>query len=300
MLTAQRVRRSLYLSVHIAGCLALGMACTDQATGAPGAGEGKASGARVCPECAPVKPGEGSSAMGSQAACVLAYLERSIDADEAEMLGFPVADAATLIERPIDAPMKWVPKPSEGGGAATGYERETRIRGSFKVESYSYNWLDPERCDGTICEIDNETTTEQAPCPERYIMIQVSGDLETLDGAISAQFPLQAVNLRLPGQVDDVVVAAAADLSEVRGSLKIDPDVPPPHVGRLDLSLQFADSQHRGFGALSVGVTPDWDNLSDDARSAVTGPLAYYAPLEAQWGDYPFGEPGTPTVAPGQ
>jgi hypothetical protein len=218
------------------------------------------------------------------AACSLAYLKRSIDRAEAEMLGFPVKDASEQIERPIDAPAQWVAQASEGGGPATGYERETRIRGTFKVESYDYLQLDPERCDGSVCTVDGGET-EQAPCPERYLMMRVSGDLETLDGAISVRFLPQPVNVRRPEQSDDVVVAASADLGEARGSLMIDPDVPPPRVGRIELSLQFADSSHRAYGVLSVSVFPDWDNLPQGAGRNIPSRFARYAPIEARWGD---------------
>lgn len=44
-------------------------------------------------------------------------------------------------------------------------------------------------------------------------MMQVSGELETLDGAIAVHFPTQVVNLRRAGQTDDVVIAASADSS---------------------------------------------------------------------------------------
>jgi hypothetical protein len=137
----------------------------------------------------------------------------------------------------------------------------------------------------------NGTEVEQSPCDERIVIVQVSGALETLDGAIAARFPKQAVNLRRPGQVDDVVVAAAADLSGSRGSLMIDPEVPPPRVGRVDLSLQFADSQHRGYGVLSVSVYPDWDNLPEGAAQSISSRFAYYSPVQAQWGDPPTGQP---------
>jgi hypothetical protein len=288
MPTLKHVRESSYRSLQLAACLALGAACSGEAAPAPADSDA----AQVCAACVPVDPGEDSSATsGCTAACSLAYLKRSIDQAEAEMLGFPVTAGVALIERSIDAPMIWVPKESEGGGPATGYERTTRIRGEFKVQSYEYGWLDPTRCDGTRCKLDDQSTTEQSLCPDRYLMMQVSGALETLDGAIQAHFPTQRVNVRMPGQANDLVVSAAADLSEVRGSLQLDPSVPVPHVGRLDLSLQFADSEHRGFGVLSVSVTPDWDNLPEGAGPRVAGPLAYYSPLEGQWGEPPSDAP---------
>jgi hypothetical protein len=196
--------------------------------------------------------------------------------------------------------MTWVPKAAEGGGPASGYERETRIRGELQVDGYEYGWLDPERCDGRLCKIEDangETTTEQAPCAERYLMMQVSGALQTMDDALYVYFPNQAVNLRMPGQTDDVVVAARADLREARGTLHIDPHVRAQHVGWVDLSLQFADETHPGYGVLGVSVAPDWENLPEDYGSEVLGPFAYYAPIEARWGDAPSGAP-TVSLAP--
>ena len=69
-------------------------------------------------------------------------------------------------------------------------------------------------------------------------MMHVSGPLETLDGAIAVQFPTQITSMRRVGVADDVVIGAVADLSDARGSLVLDPAVPPPHIGRLSLSLR--------------------------------------------------------------
>jgi hypothetical protein len=116
-----------------------------------------------------------------------------------------------------------------------------------------------------------------------------------MDDAIAVQFPTQAVNMRIPGRPDDVTVAAAADLRDAYGTLKIDPAVRAQHVGRVDLSLQFADATHTGYGVLAVSVTPDWEHLPEDYGSEVLGPFAYYAPIEGQWGDPPS---GAPTISP--
>lgn len=249
----------------------------------------------ICPACERSDPATGSSAQsGSMAGCTLAYLERVVDRAEAEKLGFVLADAKAQIETPIDAAMRWVPRESKGGGPAAGYEPETRVHGQLKVESYLYRWLDPERCDGTVCNVEGGPT-EQSLCPDSYLMMQVSGAFETLDGALSVDFAKQPVNLRKPGQTDDIVVAASADLREARGSLTIEPEVPVAHVGRIDLSLQFADSEHRAYGVLAISVFPDWDNLPEDERYMVDPRFAYYAPIEARWGDYPF--PDAPTVS---
>jgi hypothetical protein len=73
--------------------------------------------------------------------------------------------------------------------------------------------------------------------------------------------------------------------------LTIEPGVEAPHVGRLDLSLQFADTQRRGYGVIGVSVVPDWDNLSGDTRSKIPSRFAYYQPIQGQWGDPPTGRP---------
>jgi len=274
----------------LAACLALAPACAGENSVEPGA-------RRVCVDCVPRALGQGSSSLaGFVAACSLAYLERTIDRAEAEALGFPVTDAAALIERPIDTPAMWVPRSTEGGGGpAGGYEPATRVRAALKVESYLYRWLDPARCDGTVCRLDDGSTTPQLGCYERYIMMHVSGELETLDGAIAVRFPTQPVNMSLPGQTDAVGVAAAADLSDVRGTLTLEPDVPTPWIGRVDLSLQFADSQRREYGVVGVSVVPDWGNLTARERPSIPG-RAHYSPVAVQWGAVPFGSPTTVPV----
>lgn len=280
-------RNTTYL--HVAACWMLTAACASAPT--------RVDPPSVCPDCERSDPATGSaSSSGSMFGCSLAYLESEVDGAEAEKLGFLVTDAKAQIERPIDAPMQWVSAASDGGGPAAGYERETRVRGELEVESYLLRRLDPERCDGTVCNVEGGPT-EQAPCPERYLMMQVSGRFETLDGALSVRFAKQNVNLRRPGQADDLVVAAAADLHEAKGTLTIDPEVPVAHVGRVDLSLQFADSTHRAYGVLAISVFPDWDNLTEEERFMVESRFALYSPIEARWGDYPFAD--APTVSAG-
>jgi hypothetical protein len=117
-----------FQDVLIAVSLAVVSACAaDSLAGAAGS-----NAPLICADCEKSEPGKGSSsASGSQAECTLAYLERDIDRDEAETLGFPVKDAQALIESPIDTPAMWVAKSTEGGGPATGYDRDTRIRGAL-------------------------------------------------------------------------------------------------------------------------------------------------------------------------
>ena len=284
------MKRRWVKSSYISACLLLGAACASETT--------RGSAASVCPQCERSESSTGSSSSaGSVAACSLAYLERDVDQAEAEELGFPVTDATKRIEQPIDSAMEWVARESEGGGPAGGFERKTRVHGQLKVESYVYHFIDTERCDGTKCQI-NGRTIEQFPCTENYLMMHASGTFETLDGALSARFPAQPVNIRRPGETDALVVAAGMDLRDVTGSLTIDPGVPPPRVGRLDLSLQFADSQRRGYGVLGVSVTPDWDNLPDGPERRMIDPrFAQYAPIQAQWGEgVPF--PDAASVSP--
>ncbi|HMI90788.1 MAG TPA: hypothetical protein VK509_05460, partial [Polyangiales bacterium] len=127
--------------------------------------------------------------------------------------------------------------------------------------------------------------TEQELCIERYVMVNASGEIETLDGAISASFPQQAMSILEPGESDEVSVAAQADLHEVRGSLRIDPAVPPPRVGRLDLTLQFESAKQDAFGVLGVGVYPDWDIRDQDAER-LPSELSSYRPLQGWWGNW--------------
>jgi hypothetical protein len=238
----------------------------------------------VCPDCAPFAPGGETSDFGSElAACTLAYETREVTAAEAHELGFDVATIADAMEQPIDAALTWRASESEGGGPASGFEPETRVRGTIDVRSYTHYWLDPELCDGTMCTLDDGTETEQASCPEHYILFKASGELATDDGALEATFPEQPVWILSKDSGDTISVAARADLSAVHGSLRIDPAIPTPRIGALDLSLEIPQSGQRG--ALQISVYPDWDHPPPDAGT-IPRELSYYAPLEGRWGDW--------------
>lgn len=162
MPTVQRLRDLLWVSMQFAACSAFGAACGDRATPASGR---KSTERKRAFDLARLRD-HGSQLGGSEgaiAACSLVYRQRSIA--EAEMLGFPVTAGAELIEEPIEEAMTWEPKESEGGGPATGYESKTRIRGAFKVESCDYYCLDPERCDGTVCTLDDGTRPSRRGAP---------------------------------------------------------------------------------------------------------------------------------------
>lgn len=236
----------------------------------------------LCGECARWNPGGETTDFGSTAACGQAYLEREVDRAEAEELGFPLALFHELVEQPIDAPLTWAVQDTKGGGPARGYEPETRVRGAFEVRSFTYYSLDPERCDGTQCLLEDGTSTEQAGCDERLLLVNVSGELETLDGAVEVSFAKQPVSIRRPGQNDDIGVAAQANLRDVHGTLEFDPAVPEPRKGVLNLSLAFADDDEGAHGVIDFGIYPDWDNLPEE-RPDIPSDLSYYAPLEGHW-----------------
>jgi hypothetical protein len=60
------------------------------------------------------------------------------------------------------------------------------------------------------------------------------------------------------------------------------PAVPEPRVGRLDLSLQFANGGSEEYGVIGISVCPDWDALPED-HASIPSELSRYAPLEAHW-----------------
>jgi hypothetical protein len=262
--------------LSLATCLLLTSACADASPDAEGG-----TAPLICADCA---SGEREQSSGILL-CADSYEVRDIERDEAESLGFPVTAAAELIETEIDTPIEWVAKDTDGGGPATGYERETRLRGKFHVTSFEYHAL--KGCDGASC------SAAEDGCPGRSLLIKVSGEVETQDGAFSIQFPAQAVNLRSPGETDAVGIAAHADLSEARGRLKLDANVPAPYVGRVDLSVQFADTMRIGYGVLNLSITADADD-----EPVARGPRLTYQPIEARWGDPPTKGAAMVTPAP--
>ena len=238
----------------------------------------------VCPDCAPFAPGGETSDFGAElSACTFVYKSQEVTAAQAHELGFDVAAVAEAMEQPIDAPLTWRTRESKGGGPPSGFEPETRVRGTIDVRSFTHYWLDDTKCDGATCTLDDGTEQEQAACTDHYILFKARGELATDDGAIEATFAEQPVWILSKDSGDAISVAARADLSAVRGSLRIDPAIPEPRIGALDLSLEIPRSGQRG--ALQISVYPDWDHRDPDAGS-VPGDLAYYAPLEGRWGDW--------------
>jgi hypothetical protein len=215
---------------------------------------------------------------GAQAACVEVMLHREVDRTEAEGMGFAADAYERLIEQPLDVEMQWVPKESEAGGAASGYEASTRLRIVLEVDGFEYVELDPERCDSTRCTLDDGTTTTPEGC-EPFLFVRAHGALETADGAIQATFAPQNVRLIRADAEADYGVALAADLSEVRGTLQLDPAVPEPYVGVIYLSLQYTPAEDLEFAIVSVNVFADWDARGEDTGS-LPSELSHYRPLE--------------------
>jgi hypothetical protein len=250
-----------------------------------GSGGDQAPTGGVCPSCQ--AGGETSDfGSGSQAACALALIERELDFAEAEALGFAVAAQRDAIEVPIDEPMRWNAQQTEAGGPATGFEPETRVTLTLSMESIAHFELDPEQCDSETCELDGGTQTEAEPC-RTYIKVYARGELSTADGAIEVTFEPQPVRVLYGDaeEIRDLSVAAQANLADVRGSLRVDPLVPEPYVGRLDLSLQYGPDGTLAWGDIDISVYPDWDNLPED--SDIPSELSRYHPLRGHFGTEP-------------
>jgi hypothetical protein len=245
-----------------------------------------------CPSCHPLAGGE-TSDFGSKSACTLFTKSSLVDASEATALGFDVEPVRALIERPIDAKLRWQARETDGGSEAQGYQAQTVLHATLTVRSYLYERPDPDYCDGVTCSDPNADGTpieaRQEECePLHFVGADI--ELETLDGAVSVSLRDDPENigrdtvavLRLDMDEDDYLGSTAqSDLLDVTGSLELFPEVPEPYVGSLFISFDFRpEATH---GQLSVGVWPDWDNLGTDAGSKIAPGLSYYGPLVGDW-----------------
>jgi hypothetical protein len=222
-----------------------------------------------------------TSEFGLQAACVSALRYQEVDRAQAEDIGFGVDEYTRVVEMPLDLPMRWLAEDSEAGGPALGYEQDTRLRLTLEIEGFEYAELDPARCDDTSCTLEDGTTTEVDGC-EPFVFVRARGEFETADGAVEATLESQPISLLRAGEVEPVA-AARVDLTQVRGTLRIDPAIPEPYVGVIHLSLQYLPAGELQYAVLSVDVYPDWDALGEDAHE-IPSELSSYRPLQGRAG----------------
>jgi hypothetical protein len=277
-------------------CVVLVLLLGASACSTPPAEPGKGADS-VCPTCRRTVGGETGDFGAGGVAC--GYRQRNVDEKEAEALGFSIAVLARVMRQPIDAAMTWTPIDTAGGGPARGYESKTRVVGALARESYAYHELDIDGCDEIYPQADankgcRESTVDPSACMERFLTVNASGDLHTHDGAIAADLPMQIVSLLFPDDesVGELSFAARADLRDVRGSLELDPSIPEPRVGFLDLSLSYTLKGKLNYGAIDISIYPDWDKLQTDAGVPIDSGLklpeqSQYHPLEGGWGSPP-------------
>lgn len=256
---------------------------------------------RPCPTCLD-QAGGSTSDFGAVAACTMFLKKSPIDVEAAEALGFKVQSAIDLIERPVDAPLKWQAKPSEAGDPATGYDETTRVHAQLSVRSLLHVRPDPALCDGTTCrgpDTDgNAIETEQAPCMP-VVTIGADLALSTEDGAIFVNFEYATTTYEHdsvarvyldPDQDEDAPTGSiSVSLTDVTGTLKVYPNISESHVGQLGITFFFADDETGGNIEVDVSPCMHCGDLNTDGTDAHE-PHTYtppngdaYRPLSGTW-----------------
>jgi hypothetical protein len=236
----------------------------------------------VCSECPAVAGGESSDFGGSVDICVQFEEHVPISDARAVELGFDMARLTSLIERDIDAPLRWTEDVRNRGGAPKGYEPQTRVEGRARRGDWlMYVALDPERCVGPICR-DDELMGEWT-CADR-LELGVEVELRTLDGAVSTTASGYVLHGREASPFARPAGSARANLRDVRGSLELFPPASPPLVSALlMIDLFFEPEQIEG------------DMRPYYRLSARPGTAEDYEPLSAHWPDV-RAVPDTPGV----
>jgi len=186
---------------------------------------------RICAACEPERMGDTGDLGGSQTACGYFRAPEPVDATRAAELGFDVEALESAIARPIDMPMEWRSSSgaSVGGGPARGYDPLTNV--TVRVRSarvYRHMRPDPQYCDGTTCRWPGGDAEPQANCA-RTLETDVQVEVATADGAVRGTLVGAAMQVRSGAEQGaglaawDGLVEATAPLSEIEGSLRLDP-----------------------------------------------------------------------------
>jgi len=239
------------------------------------------SGGSVCPSCDPQYGGDTGDFGGVTVGVCGAVARRVvIDAAQAVELGFDMPEIARRIARPIDASLRWVARDDEGGGAATGFDVETRVRADIAITEYGYNRPAPEFCDGTVCTLDGSSVL-QATCVDHFLDLAVRVTFASLDGAVRGTARGQAVQWRAGSRSAEynpalpVQVNADANLFDVTGSLRLAPEPGHEHYrGQLSFSAELSSDRYAGSLFPSV-------HYDTPARSVWYAPLTGYFPANS-------------------
>jgi hypothetical protein len=225
---------------------------------------------RVCPACAPRAGGEtsdfgdgsdyfpgGAGDRAPPSPCELSRQASAIDLEAARALGFGAALDA--VETTFDLPFEWSPRLGSvlgGGGPATGFTPETRLRGTTHVVA-------PQLLSSTL-----------EGC-EDLIVATLATELETADGALAIAGELHATL-----SVSGVPTAGGMlDLSRARGTLELDPPSTTKAIaGYVGAVIYFFSSGPRT--ELDIAEYDPHD-LVGDVLSFIYEPIGGKAPIDA-------------------
>ncbi len=244
-----KVMHSLYLLVclrtlQIAICVGILTAGCTTRDGAP---EGLPTGTpeelptSICPSCGPSTGGETGDFPGTPRSCIPLLSTIEVDDDEAQTLGYDVAEIRRQLSRSLDLPFAWGQGPRLSVSQdntrfelepASGYGLDqTLISLRFRPSpALLYERIDPKYCDGTLCT-DGRSVAQQGSCDGLHVELEV--DVHTADDAIRGTLKGRASDRGL----GNVYVWVSTDLAKVPGKLRLSPK---PDLGPLSATLDLA------------------------------------------------------------
>ncbi|MEO8179072.1 MAG: hypothetical protein ABI895_09585 [Deltaproteobacteria bacterium] len=271
--TEQRFSRGARASWSVLACALVAGACGERSSREADAADALAGANEpvvrsVCPSCPAAQlGGESSDFGGSRDVCVFIEQKTPIDATRATQLGFDVPTLQRRVQREFNETLLWTPRELRGGGPATGYELETRIRGTVTIRSYAYVGLDPEACIGTRCQIN----TDEHECFDR-LELGLDAQFRTLDGALEASATGYGLQGRSGNSFESPAGSLFTSLRDVHGTLQLFPDK-GKSIRRAVLIANMYFKEERTEGELSAYL-----ELANDSVSVTT-----YIPLFGQW-----------------
>jgi hypothetical protein len=243
------------------------LACGSSTTTGDGAGKS------VCPACPELAGGESSDFGGTPNPCVQFEEHSPIDAARASELGFDVPRLQALVAREVDAPLHWRQNDAPlYGGAASGYEPETRIVANVVITGYRHVALDEAACDGNECLVaDGE---QPLVCSDR-LELDVRAMIHSADGAVAATTNGYILQGRAGFPFAEVPGGSMfANLRDVRGTLEVAPDE-RTEIVRAVLSVDLRLGPERTEGDLRPHLLLQVGDVQ----------FADYLPLFGSWPD---------------
>lgn len=269
------------------------------ATACGGSGDVEPESTFLCPTCAPRGGGETADFPSSGSTPCVSVM-KGVMVSESEAAALPFLDLALLkarIEAPIDASLRWtVGKVNEWdtikySKVLGGYDSETRLHLTTRVTGYRHFFPDPELCDGTMCP-DGDHWFDQRECYD-YLELTVESSVKTDDDALMGELAGEAVitgpSLHFASNVDEVMVRTIADLTTIRGRLKLDAVDLDPARGYLSIKGMISPS---GVDA-RIYATLVFEEITEGAVT-VDGhpaPLVMQVPETPFWAHFVAGDP---------